>query len=291
MRELTIGEFSRATHLSVKTLRHYHEVGLLEPETVNPGNRYRLYTGDQIATAQVIRRLRDLDMPVADVRAVLRAGTADDRNALIARHLDRLEGELARTRAAVEALRRLVDPAESTHGVEHRTVAARPAVAIREIIDREDVLTWWRGALAELHATADARGLQRTGPIGGVFANELLEDDRGEAIVYLPVTHPSRTIGRAAPMVVPAAELVVAIHRGTVADIDLTYGQLGAYVAQHELSVDGPVRETYVTSARDTLDEAAWVTEIGWPVFGLGRLNPESGAVDAGGRPCTRMTP
>ena len=32
---LTVGDFSRITHLSVKTLRHYHEVGLLEPATVD----------------------------------------------------------------------------------------------------------------------------------------------------------------------------------------------------------------------------------------------------------------
>jgi DNA-binding transcriptional MerR regulator len=39
--ELTIGEFSRMSHLSVKTLRHYHQTGLLEPSSVNPGNGYR----------------------------------------------------------------------------------------------------------------------------------------------------------------------------------------------------------------------------------------------------------
>jgi hypothetical protein len=41
---LTVGDFSRITHLSVKTLRHYHQVGLLEPVAVNPdtGSRYRV---------------------------------------------------------------------------------------------------------------------------------------------------------------------------------------------------------------------------------------------------------
>ena len=38
---LTVGDFSRATHLSVKTLRHYHEVGLLEPSEVDPDIGYR----------------------------------------------------------------------------------------------------------------------------------------------------------------------------------------------------------------------------------------------------------
>jgi MerR family regulatory protein len=38
---LSIGEYSRATCLSVKTLRHYHEVGLLEPAHVDPSSGYR----------------------------------------------------------------------------------------------------------------------------------------------------------------------------------------------------------------------------------------------------------
>ena len=55
---VTIGDFSRASHLSVKTLRHYHEVGLLEPSEVDPDNGYRYYSEEQIPLAQVIRRLR-----------------------------------------------------------------------------------------------------------------------------------------------------------------------------------------------------------------------------------------
>src|ERR1700760_564296 len=58
---VTIGDFSRASHLSVKTLRHYHEVGLLEPSEVDPDNGYRYYSEDQIPLAQVIRRYFLLD--------------------------------------------------------------------------------------------------------------------------------------------------------------------------------------------------------------------------------------
>ena len=45
---LTIGEFSTLTHLSVRTLRRYHEAGLLEQETIDPFSGYRYYTADQI---------------------------------------------------------------------------------------------------------------------------------------------------------------------------------------------------------------------------------------------------
>src|SRR4029077_18351911 len=60
---LPIGDFSRATHLSVRMLRHYHELGLLEPVDVDLDSGYRRYAPEQIVRAQVIRRFRDLDMP------------------------------------------------------------------------------------------------------------------------------------------------------------------------------------------------------------------------------------
>ena len=82
---LTVGDFSRATHLSVKTLHHYHQVGLLEPATVNPDTGHRYHSAYQIATAQVIGRLRDLEMPVAGITAVLAAPDAPARNALTPR--------------------------------------------------------------------------------------------------------------------------------------------------------------------------------------------------------------
>ena len=57
---LAIGDFSRATHLTIKTLRHYHRIGLLEPAHVDPDTGRRRYGTDQIPTAQVIRRFHDV---------------------------------------------------------------------------------------------------------------------------------------------------------------------------------------------------------------------------------------
>jgi DNA-binding transcriptional MerR regulator len=184
---LTVGEFSRITHLSVKTLRHYHQVGLLEPAQVNPDTGYRYYTVAQIPTVQVIRRLRDLEMPVADVKAVLAAPDAPARNALIAAHLNRLEAQLVQTYAAVDSLRSLLAGPGKAAAVTHRTVQPAAAVGIRQTVDREDILAWWQGALGELHATARVQGLRPTGPTGGLFASELFTRDRGEATVFLPI--------------------------------------------------------------------------------------------------------
>ncbi len=264
---LTVGDFSRATHLSVKTLRHYHQVGLLEPAAVNPGTGYRYYAAGQIPAAQVIRRLRDLEMPVADVKAVLAAPDAAGRNALIAAHLGRLEAGLAQTRTAVESLRDLLQPPAGPVAIEHRSVPAAAAAAVGAVVDRADLLAWWQGALGELRAAVQAQSLEATGPSGGVFASELFQQDRGQATVFIPVEGRVRPIGRVRPMVVPAAELAIISHQGSLADADLSYAKLGAYATTHEISIDGPLREYYLRGAADTPDEAEWRTEIGWPIF------------------------
>jgi DNA-binding transcriptional MerR regulator len=263
---VTIGDFSRASHLSVKTLHDYHDVGLLEPSEVDPDNGYRYYSDAQIPVAQVIRRLRGLHMPVADVRSVLAAPDSDARNRLIVEHLDRLELELAQTRAAVGDLSNLLEP-EAPHPIEYRTVPPTPAIGIRQTVDRDDIFAWWQGALGELHATARAQELTATGPTGGLYASELFQHSRGEATVFIPTDRTVKTIGRVLSLIIPAAELAVARHHGSPSDIDLTYGELGAYVMKHEISVDGPLRENYLRGMTETPNTAEWDTEIGWPIF------------------------
>jgi DNA-binding transcriptional MerR regulator len=264
---VTIGEFSRASHLSVKTLRHYHEVGLLEPSEVDPSNGYRYYAEDQIPVAQVIRRLRGLEMPVAEVKSVLAAADAEARNRLIAAHLDRLEGDLARTRSAVVELRGLLERPVAPRAVERRAVPPTAAVAVQATVDRDDLLAWWQGALGELHAVLGAQGLQQAGPPAGLYANEIFQYGRGDATVFIPTGGAARAVGRVEPLVVPPAELAIMLHRGSLRDGDLTYGELGAHVMRHEISVDGPLREYYLIGFLDTDDPGQWETEIGWPIF------------------------
>ena len=263
---LTIGRFSEITHLSVKTLRHYHEAGLLEPSEIDPQTGYRYYRTSQIPIAQVIRRFRDLGMPVPEVREVLETDDPHAWNALIARHLERLEDQLEQTRAAVASMRRLLEPGLAPIAVEHRNVPATTVAGISETVSRAEILDWYSEAVAELDRALAASGSAPTGPLGGLYDNELFTDDAGNALLFVPVAEPP-TFGRVQPFVVPAAELAITVHRGAHDDIDVSYGALGAYVTEHSLALAGPVREIYVVGPRDSADVDAWRTEIGWPVF------------------------
>ncbi|OBA63251.1 MerR family transcriptional regulator [Mycobacterium sp. 1100029.7] len=265
---LAIGDFSRATQLSVKMLRHYHQIGLLEPVDVDPATGYRRYSIDQVSTAQIIRRFRALEMPLDEIRAVI--GTTDirQRNALIDAHLKRLESQLAHTTRAVESLRELLEPGPAAHDrIGYRRVEATEAVAITELVDLNDAVTWLHGALAELYASLAAQRARIRGPAGGIFADELVADERGQATVFVSFDGDIRPTGRLTELLVPAAELATVVQAGSYDDFDLAYGTLATHVAEHAIAIDGPIREYYLVGPQDTRDETAWRTEIGWPVF------------------------
>ena len=154
--------------------------------------------------------------------------------------------ELAQTRAAVESLRNLLQPPQGAPVIEHRSVPAVQAAGITAVVGQPDLLAWWQGALGELHATVRAQGLHATGQGGGMYASELFQHERGEATVFIPVEGGVRAIGRVTPVTVPAAELAVIGHHGSLSDADLSYATLGSYATRHEISIDGPLREYYL---------------------------------------------
>ena len=267
---LAIGDFARATHLSVKTLRHYHRVGLLVPAEVDPGSGYRRYTTEQIPTAQVIRRFRDLDMPLEQIGGVLSAPDLAGRNALIAQHLARLEQGLAETQAAVASLRGLLEGPPQSLLVEHRREAALASAVITDDVALGDLGPWYQGAIGELYASLPAQGVAATGPPGALVSTELFADERGEVTIFVPVGAPIRPVGRVGACEVPAVELATTLHAGPHTDIDRAYGSLATYVSERALAVDGPIRERYLVGRHNTEDESAWRTEIGWPIFDTG---------------------
>ena len=267
---VTIGDFSRLTLLSVKALRHYHEIGLLEPVAVDPASGYRIYDVDQVPTAQVIRRLKDLGMALDDVKRVLDAPDVKSRNQAIVKHLQRMETELEQTKADVASLRRLLEsPAAPEANIEFRSLAATSAIAIKETVTVEGLDPWWVEAFGALHRAAEISRFSRSGPDGALYPGEWFQDEVGEVVAFMPVARavPDARQGRVQPYTVPAAELAVLMHRGSLSDLDQTFAALGEFVLERAIGVDGPMREYYLVTAFDTDDESELRTEVAWPIF------------------------
>ncbi len=262
---MTIGDFSRATRLSAKALRHYHRLGLLEPAQVDPFTGYRAYGVEQVSDAQLIRHFRSLEMPLDLIAQVLTA-PPPERSELIGVHLEHMEQRLAETRDAVTALRGLLTADLPATVVERRVVDETPALVLRGIIDLADLGEWFTAARAELDRAVVASGLEPAGPLGGLWSTELVQEDAGAVALFRPVVPADQVAvtGRVEHEVLPATVLAVATHSGSDATIGQVYAELGQHVARHEVSLDGSIRETYLSG----VPGGEGVTEIGWPVRG-----------------------
>jgi DNA-binding transcriptional MerR regulator len=109
---LPIGRFARRSGLTVKALRHYDALGLLSPARTDPVTRHRWYAPDQLERARRIRRLRALDLPLPEVRAVL-AAPGGGRELLIAYRQD-VEAQLARNQRILHDLVHLIEGDDMT---------------------------------------------------------------------------------------------------------------------------------------------------------------------------------
>jgi DNA-binding transcriptional MerR regulator len=108
---LSIGRFARLAGLSIGALRHYHELGVLVPSHVDPQTAYRSYARAQLDDARLVARLRELELPLPEVRAILGAG-AVERRRLLAAHRSRLTALITRTQRQVHWLTQAIDHEE-----------------------------------------------------------------------------------------------------------------------------------------------------------------------------------
>jgi len=99
--EFSIGDFAFISRLSIKTLRFYHQEGLLIPQRIDPESGYRFYGEDQLLEVKTLQKLKDLDFTLEEIKEVLLSGLdrklldkkikqADSR----ARHYRRLKKDL-----------------------------------------------------------------------------------------------------------------------------------------------------------------------------------------------------
>ncbi|NNC12198.1 MerR family transcriptional regulator [Planctomonas sp. JC2975] len=294
---VSIGDFSRMTHLTVKALRYYHDVGVLEPADIDPDSGYRRYSTEQVPVAQVVRRLRDLDMPIDAVREVVSAPDVEARNAAIADHLSRMEDQLAQTRSAVASLRSLLQPVKrGEREIEFRSTAPMQALAISARTSLADALAFVAGAVTEILATGKELGLGEPGVPGALFFEDVFEKDVGELVAFVPFERSATpgdrgghghghgdgdghgdgvAVGAAAGAVpgradwyeVPGGEWAVLLHTGTHDDLDTAYAEAGSFVASRAIGVTGAIREDFLVSRLQTPDPDAWRTEVWWPVF------------------------
>ncbi|HKV18811.1 MAG TPA: MerR family transcriptional regulator [Mycobacterium sp.] len=265
--QVSIGDFAVMTGLSRKALRHYHDIGILEPVHIDSHTGYRFYDTSQVDHAHIIRRFRSLDMSIPDIKALLSAEDAAARTEIITTHLEAMEVQLQQTRDAVGALRELLSPVGTPAHVELRREPELAVWSVGATIGVAEIDSWFGETLRTLRdAVVAAAGESSAVVLGGLYERELFLETRGHAALFVAAPAPAQPPEGIRAEVLPPAEFAVLNHRGGHEGIDRSYAALGTYVNERLISHQGPIREHYLGGALSDPPTFA-ATEICWPIF------------------------
>ena len=265
--QVSIGDFAVMTSLSRKALRHYHDIGILEPAHIDPHTGYRFYDTSQVDHAHIIRRFRSLGMSIPDIKALLSTEDAGARTDIITTHLEQMEAQLQQTRDTVGALRELLSPVRTPTDVTSRREPALAVWSVSATIDTSGIDDWFAASLRTLHrAVAMAAGAPSAVVPGGLYDRALFLEQRGSATMFVEAPPSADPPEGVRAEVLPRGEFAVLTHPGGHDGIDRSYAALGIYVNEHLISGQGPIREHYLGGT--PTDPARFTaTEICWPIF------------------------
>lgn len=265
----SIGQFSLITRLSVRTLRRYHENGLLVPDHVDADTGYRYYREAAVERARLIGALRDLDFSLKDVQSIL-ANCAEDEDVLdhLLRRRDELEAQmrdLQRRRGglagAIEHVRRL------------QTIPSADAVELEDVPAVFFAGLRTTGRWDEIGASFAVVGRKAGRFIGGTAMSLCYDGEYVEDGADYEAGFPLRRAVEIAGLdcrELPSVRCVTLIHRGPYSELGRSYERVLEFINARNFHWLPPTRELYLKGPGMFFrgNPKKYVTEIQIPVQG-----------------------
>jgi len=243
----SIGEFSPVTGLSVKTLRFYHEKGLLIPTSVEEQTGYRYYDAGKIEKALVIMQLRHMEFSLEDIATVL-SECVDEADILI--YLERQQNVLQQR---IQADRDIV---RSLNEIIAKEKAARQVLASGTDSVGEKVLEpmWIAGIRLKGTYNECGSGFSRLGKLVGrhicgepmcLYYDGEYRDGDADFEPCFPIRK-EVTVEGVSVHPLPAARCLTLIHRGPYDQLGHSYAKVLHQAKERQAKILLPTREVYV---------------------------------------------
>jgi DNA-binding transcriptional MerR regulator/predicted transcriptional regulator YdeE len=272
---IRIGDFSKVSQVSIKTLRYYDQMGLLKPQSVDGFTGYRYYSVSQLPRLNRILALKDLGLSLEHIAQVLDEGISAEqlrgmlrlKRAELQQQIAGEQARLARVEARLNAI--ATEDALPYADVVLKQIEPHLVAGSRGILPTypavghllEEVF----GHLARFGVNGLANGLALTG--AAIWHNDAYEEGHidGEAVVYL-----KRPVPASGPIKVyelPEALMASVVHKGAYNTFHRTYEAVVRWIETNSYSITGPTREIYLYCTQPVLqDDDSYVTEIQFPV-------------------------
>lgn len=264
---LKIGDFSKLSRVTVKTLRYYDEIGLLRSASVDDVNGYRYYTVDQLPRLNRILALKDLgfsleqiamllaeDLPASQIRGMLRLRLSEIES--------RMQEERARLMQVEARLRQIEQEGKmSEYEVVVKNVEPQWVASIREQLrSYQDI-----GRLyGEIYPYV-GRNRGQAGVCGALWHDPGYKETDIDGEAYVALSKPIQGSDRVKVYELPAAQVASTVHRGSYGAFPQAYAAIVNWINGNGYQIAGANREIYLKPGKGQDDESC-VTEIQFPI-------------------------
>ncbi len=268
---IRIGDFSKLSQVSIKTLRYYDEMGLFKPINVDRFSGYRYYSASQLPRLNRILALKDLGLSLEQIAQVLNEGVTPEqlRGMLRLKRAElqqQIAGEQERL-ARVEARLNTIDMEDSMpdYDIVIKQIEPQLVAGVRDTLSSYPEVG---RLLEEVNSHLARHGVNGLDLVAAAIWHDeefKTSDIDGEAVVFLKQSIPESE--RVKIYELPAATMASVIHKGAYNTFNQAYEAIFRWIEANSYKIVGPNREVYLYCTEPVRqDDDSYVTEIQFPV-------------------------
>lgn len=263
-----IGEFSKLSKTTVKTLRYYDEAGLLKPEKVDVLTNYRYYTTEQLLQLHRIQAFRLAGLTLAEIRSILSG--ADERELLRMRRTG-LETELSQTKQQLSCIDFLLSGKDKESIMTYSaTIKEIPECIVFSktacVPNYEAFMTF----IPQVGADLSAANPDLKCCVPDYCFTMYLDGEYREKDITIEYCQAVESVGVETNGIVfktvPAATVVSVMHKGPYQNLGQAYAFVFKWIEENGYTVAASPRESYIDGIWNKENPEDWLTEIQVPV-------------------------
>ncbi|MBI5878262.1 MAG: MerR family transcriptional regulator [Chloroflexi bacterium] len=264
---LKIGDFSKLSRVSVKTLRYYDEIGLLRPLQSDRFSGYRYYAVEQLRRLNRILALKDLGFALEQIAGLLdKDGSASElyrllqaKRAELQAQIDEQQSRLVRIETRLRQIEQ--ETAMPTYDVVVKTIEPQTVVYVHDTIPTYADLGQLFG---RVFAQLGRLELKPVGAPVALYYDAEYRDHDVDVELDIPVNATSAAHETAIRQL-PGGLMACLLHSGSYDAIGSAYTALMNWIESNGYRTVGPSREVYLRGP-ESGDASAYLTEVQLPV-------------------------
>ncbi|WOO86485.1 MerR family transcriptional regulator [Mollicutes bacterium LVI A0039] len=265
-----VGEFSKLTNVTVRTLHHYDEVGLIRPIYTDNNTKYRYYSAKQIERINEIKALQQIGFSLVDIKEIINGDNPTVINQYYSDQERQLIGQINELNDKLSLLRAFKDTDSSMdsinkYNVAIKTIPERKVVYVRENIPtyNDEKLLWnklyKKFENNQLKAHKEPYWL-------AVYHDSAYQENNPDIEVQVRIADDIINLSTENCKIVPEQTIASVTFAGSYEQMPNVTQALALWIEAHNYKISGPMICIFYVTPAQTSQAEQWITEVGYLV-------------------------